>query len=98
MKINKFFVFLVLCFSCFAGDLKVITTPSKTYTGATSTSVIKNSAGKTVATATTVNRPSYSGGGTVTTVKDSTGKISSIVTTVKNKIPGSGEISTVKKK
>lgn len=94
---NKFLVFLAISFSCFAGELKVITTPAKSYTGATSTSVIKNSAGKTVATATTVNRPNYSGGGTVTTVKNSTGKVSSVVTTVKNKIPGGGEISTVKK-
>lgn len=93
----KFFLFFLFSLSCFAGELKVITTPAKLYTGATSTSVIKNSAGKTVATATTVNRPNYSGGGTVTTVKDSTGKVSSVVTTVKNKIPGGGEISTVKK-
>jgi hypothetical protein len=93
----KTLLWFLFSFSCFAGELKVITTPSKPYTGAASTSVIKNSAGKTVATATTVNRPNYSGGGTVTTVKDSTGKISSVVTTVKNKIPGGGEISTVKK-
>ena len=93
----KFFLFLLFSLSCFAGELKVITTPTKPYTGASSTSVIKNSAGKTVATATTVARPNYAGGGTVTTIKDSSGKVSSVVTTVKNKIPGGGEISTVKK-
>lgn len=93
----KTFLFLFFPIFCQAGELKVITTPAKPYTGATSTSVIKNSAGKTIVTATTVNRPNYSGGGTVTTVKDSTGKVSSVVTTVKNKIPGGGEISTVKK-
>lgn len=93
----KTFLFFLFSLSCFAGELKVVTTPSKPYTGATSTSVIKNSVGKTVATATTVKRPSYAGGGTVTTVKDSTGKVSSVVVTVKNKIPGGGEVSTIKK-
>ena len=93
----KTLFFLLLSLSCLAGDLKVTTTPAKPYTGASSTSVIKNSAGKTVATAKTVNRPNYAGGGTVTTVKDSLGKVSSVVTTVKNKVPGGGEISTVKK-
>ncbi len=94
MKVILFFLFSL---SCFAGELKVTTTPAKPYTGASSTSVIKNSAGKTVATATTVNRPNYAGGGTVTTIKDSSGKVSSVVTTVRNKIPGGGEISIVKK-
>lgn len=93
----KILFFLLFSLSCLAGDLKVTTTPAKSYTGASSTSVIKNSAGKTVATATTVVRPNYAGGGTVTTVKDSSGKVSSVVTTVKNKIPGGGEVSTVKK-
>lgn len=94
----KTFFFLLFSLFCQAGELKVVTTPAKPYTGATSTSVIKDSAGKTVATATTVKRPSYAGGGTVTTVKDSTGKVSSVVTTVKNKVPGGGEVLSAKKK
>lgn len=91
----KVLMFLAASIFCFGGDLKVTTTPSKPYTGATSTSVVKNSTGKTVATAKTVNRPNYAGGGTATTVKDSAGKVSSVVTTIKNKVPGGGEISTV---
>lgn len=92
----KIFLFLFFPLFCHAGELKVITTPAKPYTGASSTSVIKNSAGKTIATATTVNRPNYSGGGTVTTVKDSSGKVSSVVATAKNKVNGV-KVSTVKK-
>lgn len=92
------FLFLFLSLFCSAEDLKVITVPAKPWTGAVSTSVIKDSNGKTVATATTVARPNYSGGGTITTVKDSSGKVSSVVTTVKNKVPGGGKVSSVKKK
>lgn len=91
------FLFLLFSFFCHAEDLKIITVPAKPYTGAVSTSVIKDSSGKTVATATTVARPNYSGGGTVTTVKDSSGKVSSVITTVKNKAPGGADILIVKK-
>ena len=92
------FLFLLFSFFCHAEDLKIITTPRPIYMGGGSTSVVKNSTGKTVATATTVARPNYSGGGTVTTVKDSSGKVSSVITTVKNKAPGGADISILKKK
>lgn len=94
----KIFLFLFFPLFCSAEDLKVVTVPAKPWTGAVSTSVIKDSKGTTVATATTVARPNYSGGGTVTTVKDSSGKVSSVVTKVKNKVPGGGEVLSVKKK
>ncbi len=91
-KILLVFLFAV---TAFAGDLKVVTTPAKSYTGAISTSVIKDG-NKVVATATTIARPVYAGGGTITTVKEVKGKTFT-VTTVLNKNPGGGKVSTVKK-
>lgn len=92
---KKFLLTFIFAAPVFAGDLKVITTPSKSYEGSISTSVIKDG-NKVVATGVTVARPSYAGGGTVTTIKEVKGKTFTI-TSVLNKVPGGGKISTVKK-
>lgn len=91
----KFVLAFLFAVSAFAGDLKVVTTPSPKYTGSISTSVIKDG-NKVVATAKTIARPNYAGGGTVTTVKEVKGKTFEVIT-VLNKNPGGGEVSTIKK-
>ncbi len=91
----KFLLTFLFAVSAYAGDLKIVTTPAKSYTGSISTSIIKDGA-KTIATAKTVARPIYAGGGTVTTVKEVQGKTFTVIT-VPSKLPGGGNISTVKK-
>lgn len=92
---RKFLLTFLFAAPVFAGDLKVITTPSPKYTGYVSTSVIKDG-NKVVATGVTITRPSYAGGGTVTTIKEVKGKTFTI-TSVLNKVPGGEKISTIKK-
>lgn len=94
---NKFLIFLAISLSCFAGELKVITTPAKPYNGNATTSVIKDSSGKTIATTKTTNNPIYAGGGTTTVVKDSSGKTSSIINVTPVKTPSGGQVVKVRK-
>ena len=88
---------LLVC-ACFADDT-ITTVPRPAYLGGGSTSMVKDSSGKTTVTATTIERPKYLGGGSVTTVKDATGKTTAAaVTTPKPAYLGGGTKSAVKTK
>lgn len=93
----KTLVYLLFAATVFAGDLKITTLPAKPYNGNVTTSVIKDSSGKTIATTKTTSNPVYAGGGTTTVVKDYSGKTSSIINVTPVKTPGGGQILKARK-
>ena len=92
---KTFSALFVFTAAAFAGDT-ITTVPRPAYLGGGSTSVVKDSSGKTTATATTIERPKYLGGGSVTTVKATTGKTTAAATSYNPAYLGGGTKSAVK--